>query len=264
MSDLEGVDSVSLHRQPGPVARPRFGWEIAIVLGITFAKSGVYAILSLTEMLTRGVPLNQQSTTINSSAVPDRPWLDLIYQLTYIVFPLVPVALVLYLLYLSRDVDEVGFDLRRPVFDLSRGALVFVGIGIPGLALYFGARAVGLNTNVVAADLSANWWTIPVLILLAAMNGITEEVIMLGFLFNRFRRIGWGPVAYILASATIRASYHLYQGWGGFVGNLVMGIVFGVLYLHWRRVGPLVVAHTLLDIAAFVGYAAIAPLVDWL
>ena len=62
----------------------------------------------------------------------------------------------------------------------------------------------------------------------------------------------------------MRGSYHLYQGFGGFVGNLIMGVIFGLIYLRWRRVGPLVVAHTLLDVAAFVGYALLAPHVDWL
>ena len=65
-------------------------------------------------------------------------------------------------------------------------------------------------------------------------------------------------------SAVVRGSYHLYQGFGGFVGNMIMGAIFGVIYLRWRRVAPLVVAHTLLDVAAFVGYALLAPHVAWL
>ena len=51
---------------------------------------------------------------------------------------------------------------------------------------------------------------------------------------------------------------------GGFIGNLVMGVVFVLLYRRWGRVGPLVVAHTLLDIGAFVGYGLLAGRVDWL
>ncbi|GAA4957356.1 hypothetical protein GCM10023238_25050 [Streptomyces heliomycini] len=43
----------------------------------------------------------------------------------------------------------------------------------------------------------------------------------------------------------LRGSYHLYQGIGGFIGNMVMGVVFVYLYRRWGRVGPLVVAHTL-------------------
>ena len=76
--------------------------------------------------------------------------------------------------------------------------------------------------------------------------------------------LAWNAAAIIALSAVIRGSYHLYQGIGGFVGNLIMGVIFGLIYLRWKRVGPLVVAHTLLDIAAFVGYALVAPYVNWL
>jgi len=41
-------------------------------------------------------------------------------------------------------------------------------------------------------------------------------------------------------------------------------LIFGLIYVRWRRVGPLIVAHTLLDITAFVGYALVAPHVSWL
>ncbi len=64
---------------------------------------------------------------------------------------------------------------------------------------------------------------------------------------------------FVLASAVIRGCYHLYQGFGGGIGNLVMGLVFGALYLRWRRVGPLVVAHVILDLVSFIGYALLAP-----
>ena len=62
----------------------------------------------------------------------------------------------------------------------------------------------------------------------------------------------------------IRGTYHLYQGFGGFVGNLVMGLLFGWLYTRTRRVMPLVVAHTILDVVAFVGYSLLKPHVGWL
>ncbi|MEO2098539.1 MAG: CPBP family intramembrane glutamic endopeptidase, partial [Brachybacterium sp.] len=50
-------------------------------------------------------------------------------------------------------------------------------------------------------------------------------------------------------------AYHTYQGVGPGLANLVMGLVFGEWYRRTRRTMPLVVAHTLLDAAAFVGYA---------
>ena len=43
-----------------------------------------------------------------------------------------------------------------------------------------------------------------------------------------------------------------------------MGLIFGLIYLRWKRVAPLVVAHALLDVVAFVGYAIVAPQVSWI
>ncbi len=137
-------------------------------------------------------------------------------------------------------------------------------IGIPGLGLYLGARALGINTQVQASALTDQWWTIPILIFSAAQNSIVEEVIMIGYLFTRFRQLNWPVLAILITSAVVRGSYHLYQGFGGFIGNLIMGLVFGLIYLKWKRVGPLVVAHLLLDVAAFVGYSLLAGSVDWL
>ena len=249
-----------------PTNRRRAAWEIFLVLGLSLGQSAVYSVLRIIERLTREVPLSQQTSTLNPSATPDRPWLDLTYQLIGIAFGLMPVVLALYLLQLTDPPagERIGFDLHRPVFDLGRGLLVALAIGIPGVALYFGAREIGLNTEVRGSGLAENWWTLPVLILSAAQNAVLEEVIMVGFLFTRFAQLGWRVAAIVVVSSVLRGAYHLYQGWGGFLGNLLMGVIFGLIYLRWKRVGPLVVAHTTLDIAAFLGYAVLAPRLSWL
>lgn len=246
---------------PTSVQRP--GIEVILVLGLSLGRSAVYSLLSLIEKLTREVPLNQQTTTINNSVTPDRSWLDLMYQVAAIVFPLFTVALVLYLLALSGDRQRIGFDLKRPGVDIGRGFAAAAIIGIPGLAFYFAARELGINTNVAPANLAENWWTVPALLALAAMNGILEEVVMLGFLLTRFDQLRWKPWVGIVVSALVRGSYHLYQGFGGFIGNVIMGLAFGWMYRRWGRVMPLVIAHTLLDVVSFVGYALVAPYTDW-
>jgi len=255
------------HTITGPeVDRTRVRVEVVIVLGVSLGQSAVYSVLRIVERLTRGVPLAQQTSTLNASATPDRPWLDLTYQLVNVVFALVPVLLALYLLNLTNRPAArlIGLDLRRPRFDTTFGLLIAAGIGIPGLGLYLGARALGLNTQVQASGLADNWWTVPVLVLAALQNSILEEVIMIGYLFARFAQLGWRWFMIVGISAVVRGSYHLYQGFGGFLGNLIMGVIFGLIYLRWKRVGPLIVAHTLLDVAAFVGYALVAPRVGWL
>jgi len=249
-----------------PMVRTRLGLEVVIVLGISLGQSAIYSVLRIIERLTRNVPLAQQTSTLNASVTPDRPWLDLIYQLTGIAFALMPVLLALYLLNLTDSPAgrTIGFDLRRPRFDLGFGALIALAIGVPGIGLYALGRAIGINTDVQASGLGDHWWTVPVLILSAIENAVLEEVVVIGYLFTRLRQLAWNVIAIIALSAVIRGAYLLYQGIGPFVANLIMGVIFGLIYLRWKRVGPLVVAHSLLDIAAFVGYALIAPHVDWL
>ena len=244
----------------------RYLAETWLVLGVSLGASAVWALLRIVDRLTRAEPLSRQTAAMNSSVTPDRPWLDVTYQLVGISIALVPVLLAFHLLR-RDDPDEphtMGFDLRRPGQDLWRGALLAAAIGIPGLALYLGARELGLNTTVSAANLAAAWWTVPVLVLAAAQNAVLEEVVMVGYLFRRWGEAGWGTWRVILTSALVRGAYHLYQGFGGFVGNAVMGVVFGWLYTRTRRVMPLVVAHTILDVVAFVGYTLVEPHVSWL
>ncbi|HEV7173570.1 type II CAAX endopeptidase family protein [Pedococcus sp.] len=249
-----------------PTTRRTLVTETVLVLGVSLGASAIWSLLDLVNKLTQHVALNHQTTAMNSSVTPDRPWLDLTYQLVGIVVALVPVALALHLL--TRDRADarhaMGFDLNEPGRDLVRGLALAAAVGVPGLGLYAAARAVGLNTTIAAANLTHTWWTIPVLVLSAVQNAVLEEVVMVGYLFTRWRRAGWSVPAVVLVSATIRGSYHLYQGFGGFAGNLVMGVLFGLVYLRTRRVGPLVVAHTVLDVVAFVGYALLKGHLAWL
>lgn len=245
--------------------------ETVLVLGVSLGASAVWSVLSLTRKLTAAAPLSAQTTTMNTSVTPDRLWLDLAYQLAEIGLALVPVLLALHLLGRERGAGgmrgagrRVGLDLRRPGPDLLGGLTFAAAIGIPGLGLYFLARALDLNTSVAPANLAQVWWAVPVLVLAAVQNAVLEEVVMVGYLFTRWRQAGWSTVTIIVTSALIRGTYHLYQGFGGFVGNAVMGLLFGWVYTRTRRVMPLVIAHAVLDVVAFVGYTVLAPRVGWL
>jgi membrane protease YdiL (CAAX protease family) len=43
-----------------------------------------------------------------------------------------------------------------------------------------------------------------------------------------------------------------------------MGLLLGVLFLRWRREMPMIIAHTLIDAVAFVGYVLLVGHVSWL
>ncbi|SOC56855.1 CPBP family intramembrane glutamic endopeptidase [Ornithinimicrobium cerasi] len=252
-----------------PLTRRDLLTETALVLGVSLGASAVWAVLSILRKVTAEQPLSAQTTAMNTSITPDRPWLDLAHQLAGVGLALVPVLLALHLLARDRwpgaGVRSVmGLDLTRPGRDLVAGTALAALIGIPGLGLYLGARELGLNTTVSAANLEAVWWAVPVLVLASLQNALLEEVVMVGYLFTRWAQAGWSTAAIIVTSALIRGTYHLYQGFGGFVGNVAMGLLLGWVYTRTRRVMPLVVAHTLLDVVAFVGYAVLADRVGWL
>ena len=240
-------------------------WEIVVVFAVSLGASGLYALVSFIGSLTASQSLGQQTAVLNGTLAPGRPLLDLFLQLTNITLALAPVALVLYLLArVGEGPKTIGLDLTQPGWDLAKGATLAALIGGSGLGLYLTAYHLGMNLNVVAESLPDVWWRIPVLILSAAQNATVEEVVVVGYLLTRLDKLNVRPATAIVISAVIRGSYHLYQGGGGFIGNATMGLIFAYLYKRWGRVTPLIIAHTLIDSVAFVGYALLHGHVSWL
>ena len=240
-------------------------WEIISVFAVSLGASGVYALVSFIGSLTAHQALGSQSVVLNGSRAPGRPLLDLFLQLVALASAVAPVLLAFYLLARNGEgPSSIGVDRSQPWRDLARGAALAALIGGSGLGLYFLAYKSGIALNVVAESLPDVWWRIPVLLLSAFQNGLLEEVLVTGYLLSRLSKLGVRPWKAVAVSATLRGSYHLYQGLGGFFGNAVMGVIFAVLFLRWKRVTPMIIAHTLIDAVAFIGYAVLAGHVSWL
>lgn len=237
------------------LSRVRLRAEVLIVLGLSLGQSAVYAAVALYARLTVETPLAQQTATLNPSR-SSRPYLDLTYQLLEIGFALVPVALALYLLsaHGRRATRWIGLDGTRPLRDLGVGLGLAALVGIPGLGVYVLGRALGLNVEIQAAGIEPYWWAVPVLLLSALQNALLEEVVAVAYLTERLTQMRWSVPVVIVASALLRGTYHLSQGPGMAVGNVAMGLLFAWYYHRTRRVMPLVVAHTAIDVVAFVGY----------
>jgi len=247
--------------------RRLLAFEVLAVLAVGLGRSAVDSALSLVDSLTQVksvTKLSTQTVSLNSSAAGTE-WMNLTWQVYGIVFALAPALLAAYLLTRERvGLRGIGVDAGRLPKDLGYGALVAACIGGSGLALYLGAHAAGLAVTIVPTTLPAVWWRIPVLVGSAWENAIVEEITWNGYLLRRFDQLGWSARRSDATSALIRGGYHLYQGFGGFVGNFVMGMVFARLYRRWGRVMPLLIAHGLIDTTAFVGYVALAGHVSWL
>jgi membrane protease YdiL (CAAX protease family) len=263
-----------LPTQPQPEPNPKpsgsigqnwLGLEVVLVLGVSLGSSALYSLIKLVDIETRPGGLKSAVATVVGKQ-SDRRWLDLTYQLAGITVGIVPAALALLLLSRSPALAGfgIGLDGRRSRSEILQ-ATGFAGmIGIPGLGLIILARHIGLNAQLDVTTLAATWYRYPVLVLSAIQNGLLEEVVVVGYLLTRLRQLGWRNWHAIAASAILRGSYHLYQGFGGFLGNALMGAIFGWWFTRTRRVLPLIVAHCLLDIVSFVGYAALHDKVSWI
>jgi membrane protease YdiL (CAAX protease family) len=245
-----------------PAERRALKIEIAVVLAVTFGLSAVTAVLRLTDFVLRGL------AGISVALNPRRSYYSLIdmgLNLASVAQLVAWGALAVYLLWRSGiSLSRIGIGRFRLRPDLLGGLGLAALIGIPGLGLYVAARALGVSAEVVPTELTDSWWRIPVLVLAAFANGWAEEVIVVGYLLHRFEQLGINPVKAVVASSVLRGLYHLYQGFGAGLGNLVMGLVFCGAYRRWGRLWPLIIAHGIIDTVAFVGYALLAEHLDWL
>lgn len=276
--------------------------EVLLVLGLSLGASALWSLLRLVDLLSRPGGLAAATTYMNTPADPSRPWLSVLYEVVGLGLALVPAVLALFLLGtvwpprgpvasrvpatsadpapqgggsvpagergdrgpVGAGARIIGLDRTRPGPDLAGGLLLAAGIGLPGLGLYLAATHWGLNSTVAPASEASPWWALGLLVLAALKNGVLEEVVVVGYLVTRSRQLGVPPWTAVVLAALLRGVYHLYQGFGAGLGNVVMGLVFGAWYLRTGRVMPLVVAHVVIDLVAFIGYATVAPRVDWI
>lgn len=214
------------------------------MLSLSLLASAVFAILTLFEFPVEGARV----ASVSQSTMLAR-------QVLGSLFGLAPVWLVVYLVRRSGEgIRALGLRADRVRDDVVHGIALFAVVGLVGIGVYLAAVELGVNRFVVPVPPLGHWWTVPVLVLNAIEAALLEEVVVVAYLITRLRQLGFTESASVGASALLRGTYHLYQGWGGFLGNLAMGALFGTVFSRTRRVWPIVVAHLLLDVAAGLGY----------
>ena len=236
--------------------------EVGVMLAVSFGVSAATAVLQLIDAVLSGLSGHRVRLNRNLSRYD---LINLGLNLATIAQLVAWGALALYLLWRSGfSPARIGLGQLRWRADVLGGLGLAALIGIPGLLFYLAARWLGMNAEVEPSALHNSWWRIPVLIIAAFANGFAEEVVVVGYLITRLRQLGLSQNRAILASSVLRGLYHLYQGFGAGLGNLVMGLVFGYTWCRTGRLWPLVIAHGLIDTVAFVGYVLLAGHVGWL
>lgn len=251
-----------------PVTRPRYGLELLAVLGVTFGTSGLYALLDFIRdqvTIQHGLGFTKVATGPIKSSASQYQWLDILFQVADIATGVLPAFLAVVLLMRSPGGPGLGIGLDRlRLKEVAQGAGFAALIGIPGLGLVYVARQLGLNAQIVVTNFPDVWYRVPTLILDAFQQGIAEEIVVAAYVLTRLRQLGWTNSRALVTASLIRGSYHLYQGYGGFIGNAIMGLIFGWWFQRTRRVWPLIIAHSLIDAASFVGYVYLHDRVSWI
>lgn len=82
--------------------------------------------------------------------------------------------------------------------------------------------------------------------------GLCEEFLYRGFAMAAFARVGFPDWAAVLTSAVLFGLAHLYQGRGGLVGTLLIGVVFGIARIAYHGLIPVAGWHFAIDAVAGV------------
>jgi membrane protease YdiL (CAAX protease family) len=91
--------------------------------------------------------------------------------------------------------------------------------------------------------------------LISIINPIYEEVLVVGFVIAalKSRKGAWFAIN---TSVAIRLLYHFYQGPLALISIVPMGLLFAYVYIRFKRLWPLIVAHGIMDFIGLMAHSA--------
>lgn len=97
-------------------------------------------------------------------------------------------------------------------------------------------------------------------LVLALTAGLCEEFLYRGFAMAVLARAGLPTWGVVLASSILFGLAHLYQGRGGFVGTLILGLLFGAARIAYDSLAPVMCWHVAVDaVAGIAGPKYLVP-----
>lgn len=91
-------------------------------------------------------------------------------------------------------------------------------------------------------------------ILICITAGITEELLFRSFMMNYLTQLlPWlSTTGVVIVSSVIFGLAHIYQGWKGIVGTMILGFLFGRLYVTTGSIYPSILLHIIIDLLVLV------------
>ena len=111
-------------------------------------------------------------------------------------------------------------------------------------------KAPELMRSIAKRILPANSVELAPYFALAVTAGVCEEFLYRGFAMATLVGVGIPGWAVVILTAVLFGLAHAYQGRGGILGTLVMGVLFGMVRLAYDTLVPVIMMHTAVDIVA--------------
>jgi membrane protease YdiL (CAAX protease family) len=121
-----------------------------------------------------------------------------------------------------------------------------------GLTVPAGSADESLLTETLSPEPYISSWPIAALCFVALLaNSLAEELAMRGYLLTRLIELLGRRWLAVAISAGLFGSYHLYQGAANAVIIGIEGVIFAIFFLITKRLWPLVIAHTLINLVHY-------------
>jgi membrane protease YdiL (CAAX protease family) len=168
-----------------------------------------------------------------------------------LLYTLPSLALVWYLLLKVKSLKAMEIRLPQKkdfiVASLAFSALTLIGVTISLVSAKFGDTAAlrqSLSPKTVIA------WA--VLVISCFSSAYLEESYFRFYLFSKKEEMGLGPHRAVLVSTLLFSICHIYEGPWGFLNAALSGVVLAYIFLRFRSLHSVAIAHALYNILAYV------------
>jgi membrane protease YdiL (CAAX protease family) len=103
--------------------------------------------------------------------------------------------------------------------------------------------AVAANPDAVTGYRIHHGFPWPVESIIYLVSAFREEIFYRAYLCSRLRDFGLNRTRTAILSALMFASVHVYQGWASLPELFFFGLIFAGVFLNYRALWPLIVAH---------------------
>ncbi len=184
--------------------------------------------------------------------------------ITSSIHQLIVLAVVMAIIYRGGEPwSKFGLCRPRPLVDLACGLALLI---VTGAVCSVGIDALQnllsdyLHPSDVYRLLKRDFELFPVergrdvafVALASVLIGVFEELVMRGYLIVRLERLLHATWLAVLVAAVCFAVLHWRLGILGVWNALLVGVLFGMVFVYFRRIWPLVVAHALFDFIVLV------------